>query len=125
MAGLPWEAPGGGDASGVGTGNINTTLQDGNRLFASLLDLLQNLFPRTFGTFTMPAASSYVVTDSTVGTGTYILPPIPVNASAATLMSSAQSLYVVPANGQFTVFTASGVAAAGTEQFKYVGFTPV
>lgn len=104
--------------------DIATKLQAGNQLMAKLVGIFSNLFPRSTGTFTLSAASSKVVTDVNVAT-TSIITLMPTNAAAATLMGSTKCLYVTPASGSFTVTTASGAAAAGTETFSYSVNTPV
>jgi hypothetical protein len=50
----------------------------------------------------------------------------PANASAGTIMGSAKSIYIsaIVAGTSFTLTTASGTAAAGTEQFYYTINTP-
>ena len=71
------------------------------------------------GTFTMAAAASKSVTD-TACKGTSVVTLTPTNAAAGTLLGSAKCLYVTAANGSFTVTTASGASAAGTETFAYM-----
>ena len=112
--------------SAVGLGDINTTLKNSNQNFSQLLQLLGALFPRTTGTFTLAAAATTTVTQPEVQSNSIIV-PLPTNSAAATLMGSNKSLYVSAktAGTSFTVATASGVAAAGTEQFQYYIITPV
>lgn len=112
--------------SSVGLGDINTTLKNANQNFSQFLQLLQALFPRTFGTFTMPAAVTITVTQPAVSANSLVV-PLPTNASAATLMGSAKHLYpsAIVAGTSFTFATGSGVAAAGTETFAYFILTPV
>lgn len=115
------------DKSGGGvtqTTDISTKLQIGNQILAQMLDLFRNLFPRTTGTFTMAAAATKVVTDANVTTASFIM-LMPTNAAAATLQGSNESLYVTPAAGSFTVSTAAGTAAAGTETFSYAVLNPL
>ena len=104
--------------------DISNMLQASNQLMAKLVGIISNLFPRSFGTFTLSAAASTVVTDANATTSS-IITPIAINASAGTLMGSAKSLYFTRAAGSFTVTTASGVAAAGTEQFAYSLQNPI
>ncbi len=69
-------------------------------------------------TFTMAAAASKTVSSATVQAGSAIL-LIDTNAAAGTLQGSAKRLYpsaIVP-GVSFTVSTASGGNAAGTETF--------
>ena len=112
--------------SAVGLGDINTTLKNANQNVSQLLQLLGALFPRTFGTFTMPAAATVMITQPAVAANSLVI-PVPTNASAATLMGSARHLYpsAVVAGTSFTFATGSGVAAAGTETFAYFILTPV
>ena len=68
--------------------------------------------------FTMSAAASKTVSCATVLAGSAIL-LVDTNASAATLQGSAKRLYpsaIIP-GASFTVSTASGANAAGTEAF--------
>ena len=112
--------------SAVGLGDINTTLKNSNQNFSQLLQLLGALFPRTIGTFTMPAAATVTVTQPAVSANSIIV-PLPTNASAATLMGSSKHLYqsAVVAGTSFTLATGSAAAAAGTETFIYFIITPV
>jgi|WetSurMetagenome_2_1015567.scaffolds.fasta_scaffold54710_3 hypothetical protein len=75
------------------------------------------------GSFTLGAAATKVVNDANVGAAStvYIMPS---NAAAATLMSGAKALYHSANNGgvSFTVATADGNNAAGTETFNYLLF---
>lgn len=111
--------------------DINTTLQGNGRnlnaAIALLIETLEALFlPRSTGSFTLSAAASTVVANTEV-TATSLPILIPTNAAAATLMAGAQSLYLSArtAGASFTVSTASGVAAAGTETFSYILVNPV
>lgn len=78
-----------------------------------------------FGTFTLGAAASTVVTNSAVQSNSYIS-YTPTNAAAATLMSTSEALYTsAQSHGvSFTVTTADGGAAAGTETFSYIIINP-
>ncbi len=102
----------------AGIDDVATNLGLSNQLMAKLITVISALFPRSIGTFTMAAAASKVVTDANVTTSSFIS-LMPTNAAAGTLMGSTKSLYVTLAAGTFTVTTASGVAAAGTETFTY------
>ena len=72
------------------------------------------------GSFTLGATINTVVANVNATAASVIL-IIPTNAAAATLMGSVKSLYVSTktAGVSFTVTTANGVAAAGTENFDY------
>ncbi len=123
---MNWLTSGGNGAPSASSGvnDIPTKLQISNQILAQLLDLFTNLFPRAVGTFTMAAAASKVVTDASVTTASFIA-LMPTNAAAGTLQGSNESLYVTPAAGSFTVTTAAGTAAAGTETFSYAVFNPL
>lgn len=74
----------------------------------------------TTGTFTLAAAATTTVPQPAVKTNSNI-DLTATNASAGTLQGSVKSLYIsalVP-GASFTVATASGGAAAGTETFSY------
>lgn len=73
------------------------------------------------GSFTLSAASSTVVNNPLVWTYTTVF-IFPTNAAAATLMQGTKSLYISAktAKTSFTVTTADGTAAVGTETFGYV-----
>lgn len=79
----------------------------------------------TYGTFTLAAAATTVVTEPATQSNSFINITA-TNASAATLMGSAKSLYISAKTpgASFTVATASAVAAAGTETFSYSIVTP-
>lgn len=112
---------------GQSLGSINdiaTKLQMGNQIAAQMLQLFTNLFPRVTGSFTMAAAASKVVTDTAVTSSSFIM-LTPTNAAAGTLQGSNECLYVTPASGSFTVTTAAGTAAAGTETFAYCVLNPL
>lgn len=109
---------------GAALNDVSTKLQIGNQILAQMLDLFTNLFPRSVGTFTMAAAASKVVTDANVTTSS-VITLTPTNAAAGTLQGSNECLYVTPAAGSFTVATAAGTNAAGTETFSYLVFNPL
>lgn len=73
------------------------------------------------GAFTMDAAASKVVSNGGVTANSRIF-LMPTNAAAATLMAGANSLYISAksAGVSFTVATAGGGAAAGTETFNFL-----
>ncbi len=104
--------------------DIANKLQAGNQLMGKLVGIFSTLFPRSTGTFTMAAAASKVITDANVTTSS-LVQLVPTNAAAGTLMGSNKALYVTLAAGSFTVATASGAAAAGTETFSYSVSNPL
>lgn len=106
----------------AGVTDVVTQLQG---IVRQLTALVQAINGRAiFGTFTMPAAATATITQPGVkATSVVILTPT--NASAATLMGASTSLYyTITAGASFTVSTASGANAAGTETFSYVVQTP-
>ena len=104
--------------------DIVSKLQMANENMGRLVNIIGGWFPRAFGSFTMSATASKTVTDANCSSSSYVV-LIPTNAAAGTLQGSTKCLYVTAANGSFTVTTASGVAAAGTETFNYLIFTPL
>ena len=94
-----------------------------NRNLAEIASILRSAFPLTAvqGTFTCSAAASTVVTDASVK-ATSVIVITPTNAAAGTLQGAATCLYLSArtADTSFTVTTASGGAAAGTETFQYL-----
>jgi hypothetical protein len=92
---------------------------------SQVITTLNNVFPRTVGSFTMPAAATATVTQPAVKANSDVLLQA-TNASAATLMGSAKALYIstIAAGSSFTVATASGGNAAGTETFAYIVVSP-
>lgn len=106
-----------------GVTDVVTQLQG---IVRQLTALVQAITGRVVsGTFSMTASASLVVTDPAVKSQSSIYLQA-TNASAATLMGSTKSLYISAktAGASFTVATASGVAAAGTETFSYTIYTP-
>ncbi len=85
-----------------------------------------NIYGKFFGSFTMAAAATYVKADARVrmdgATNKSKIVLIPTNAAAATLQSGANVIYLsaTTANTNFTVSTAGGGNAAGTETFDYI-----
>ena len=79
----------------------------------------------TYGTFTLAAAASTTIPNASVE-GNSVISPRATNAAAATLMGSNKALYVsaIVPQVSFTVSTASGANAAGTETFSYIINSP-
>jgi hypothetical protein len=100
-------------------------LSAGNKDILALVAAIQAVFPRVSGSFTLGAAASTTVTQPGIAANGFPL-LVPTNAAAATLMGSAKALYLsaVVAGASFTVATASGGNAAGTEIFAYVLVNP-
>lgn len=94
-----------------------------NKNLAELVSVLRTAFPLhcNTGSFTLSAAATKTVVDTTIKAGSIVF-LMPTNAAAATLISGAKSLYVSArtAGASFTVATADGTNATGTEQFEYI-----
>lgn len=105
--------------------DISTKLQSLIQGQSAIYQALNGIFRNT-GTFLMGASASTIVPNAGIQASSRIL-FLPENSAAATLMGSNKSLYVSArvVGTSFTAATASGVAAAGTEQFFYVVITPV
>jgi hypothetical protein len=93
---------------------------------ATVNTTIGNVLPRVLGTFTLAAAASTVVAQPQAQANSSIR-LTPTDASAATLMGSAKSLYLasISPGVSFTVSTANGTNAAGTETFQYALYNPV
>lgn len=93
-----------------------------NELLGLLIKALTSIFPRVAGTFTLSAAATTTVAQPAITANSFVF-PFPINASAATLMAGAKSLYqdraANVAGASFSMKTADASAAAGTEQFAY------
>lgn len=92
---------------------------------SQLIQTIVALFPRVSGSFTLTAAPTTTVTQPGIKANS-IVTLTPSNAAAATLMGSAKALYVslLTAGASFTVSTANGTSAAGTETFSYTVINP-
>lgn len=92
-----------------------------NSNLGALVQAFKTGFPISsyLGTFTMAGAATKSVTDTHCKSTSLVL-LMETNAAAGTLQGSAKHLYITPASGSFTVATASGAAAAGTETFSYL-----
>lgn len=114
----------GSGGQGWGSG-LMAVLQNGVTAINGLTTMLQNIWPRTTGTFTLAAAPSTVVAQPAVK-ATSVIMLTPTNAAAGTLMGSAKALYVsaiAPGIG-FTVATANATNATGGETMSYAIFNP-
>jgi hypothetical protein len=118
-----------GQGSGA-TGDLVTTLQGVTRqlstMNANTLTLIAAISARAFGTFTLAAAVSTVVTQTAVKASS-VIQLTPTNAAAAALMGSAKALYVsaLTPGASFTVSTGNATNAVGTETFQYTIASPV
>ena len=93
-----------------------------NGNLGQIVSVLKAAFPLhvSTGSFTLGAAATKTVSDTNVKAGSLIF-WTKTNASAGTLEGSAKGLYLSAkvAGTSFTVATASGGTAAGTETFSY------
>lgn len=107
--------------------SVVNELNAGNQILseiASALSTIAGQFTTTSGgSFTLSAAASLVVSNTSVASGSKIV-LTPTNSAAATLTGSNAALYVSAKTGgaSFTVSTASGASASGTETFDYMIF---
>jgi len=116
----PSGPPGQGTAGGT---DVVTQLQGIVRQLAAWVKAFTGR--QTFGSFTMAAAATTTVSQAGVQANSSIVLS-PTNAAAATLVGGAHSPYVsaISPGVSFTVATADGGAAAGTETFQYLITTP-
>jgi hypothetical protein len=112
------------------TSQLTAIAINGASLVENISKLIQTLstilpFSGTFGSFTCSAAASTTVPQPAAAANSFIV-LMPTNAAAGTLMGSTRSLYVSArtAGTSFTVTSASGVAASGTEAFSYILINP-
>lgn len=100
--------------------NGNTLLQTLITSIGTLTTAIQSVLPRIFGSFTLNAAASTTVLQAGIKANAMVK-WTPTNAAAATLEGSAKALYLasISPGVSFTVATASGGNAAGTETFQY------
>lgn len=112
-----------GGQGSAGSTDIVTALQGIVRQLSALVAAVQGRV--TFGTTTLSAAATTVVSTTAVRANS-VVSLTPTNAAAATLQSGTKSLYVsaIASGTSFTLATADGTAAAGTETFSYVINTP-
>lgn len=113
--------PGQGSAGGT---DVVTALQGIIRQLSAWVAAFQNR--TSYGSVTLAAAATTVVSNGFTG-GNSLVILTPTNAAAATLMGSAAAPYVsvLSPGVSFTIATADGSAAAGTESFNYQLITPV
>lgn len=109
----------------AGLDDLATIGNNTNQLLSKLIITIMGIFPRISGSFTLAAAATTTVIQTNTAANSIVL-LMPTNAAAGTLMGSTKSLYISArtVGASFTVATASGVAAAGTETFSYVIVNP-
>jgi hypothetical protein len=113
-------------ASGQGTAGVTDAVTQLQGIVRQLSNWVTAFTGRTvYGSFTLTAAATTVVAEPSTKSNSFIQ-LTPTNAAAGTLVGSAAALYVSTktAGASFTVATASGGAAAGTEMFSYSLSTP-
>lgn len=108
----------------MNTMNVDNTVdKNRNQILSQLVVALTGALgvKGTCGTFTMGAAASTVVAEAEV-TATSFIFLMATNAAAGTLVGSTESPYISAksAGVSFTVATADGGSAAGTETFSYL-----
>lgn len=112
------------NSEGGGNAAVVVQLQGIVQQLSALVGVFSGRF--VFGTFSLAASATTTVQNASVQSNSDVVFS-PSNAAAATLMGSNDSLYVSAkaAGVSFTVATASGAAAAGTETFSYYIITPM
>ena len=116
----------GGQPPGQGTAGITDLVNLLHGILTQLTNWVSAFNERlVYGTFTLGAAATTEVLQPAAQANSQISFTA-LNASAGTLMGSTESLYLSSINPgvSFTVATASGSNAAGTEQFQYKITTP-
>lgn len=110
--------------------NLTNIETNGKLLLNAVYSVQQAIlttFPRAYGSFTLSAAATTTIANSSVVAGSIVI-PFPTNAAAATLMGSAKCLYqdttLNVVGTSFSLKTGNGVAAAGTETFNYIMINP-
>ena len=113
-------APGQGTAGGT---DVVTQLQGIVRQLGAWVQAFRGR--QLFGTFTLSAAATTTIPNTGV-LGNSAISWVPTNAAAATLLSGSKNLYrsAISAGTSFTVATADGTSAAGTETFSYTITNP-
>ena len=116
-----WQPPGQGTS---GVTDAVTQLQNIARQLGNWVAAFKGR--STFGSFTFPAAATVTVAQPAVAANSMITLTA-TNAAAGTLVGSAKAPYIsaISPGISFTVATASGGNAAGTEIFQYGIFTPL
>ena len=106
--------------------DVVTQLSAGVRVQSKLVQTVMGLAQQSIGQFTWPAAVSTTITNANVTANSHISLSA-LNSAAGTLVGSNKSWYVSArvTGTSFTVSTASGVAASGTEQFSYLITNPL
>jgi hypothetical protein len=97
-----------------------------NQLLGLIVEALRGITRFKIGTFNAANATSTVVNDTSVSASSFI-GLMETNAAAGTLQAGTNRLYVSArsAGTSFTVATAGGGSAAGTETFVYIIISPL
>lgn len=113
------------DQATTGLTDLNTSVQTLTKTLAQLIQTVSSIFPRVNGTFTLSAAATTTVTQTSI-TASSIIVLMPTNAAAGTLVGSVKSPYISArtVGASFAVSTANAAAAAGTETFSYFVVNP-
>lgn len=111
---------------GASIADVVVALNQANRNSSLLVQTMSSVLPRITGSFTLSAAATTTVTQPAVKANSVINWNNPTNAAAATLMGGTKALYLsgIVAGASFSLTTANGTAAAGTEAFQYFIFNP-
>mgnify|MGYP001570164330 CR=1 FL=1 len=104
--------------------DLVSVMKGGVQNLGQLVNVIQNIFPRTIGTFTLSNATVTVVTQPAVKANSVVF-FTPTNATAA-LVQRTMGLFhsASTAGASFSISTQSGTAA-GTETFEYVVINPI
>jgi hypothetical protein len=103
--------------------DLNSTLQGLNKNVSQLITVIQQIFPRINGSFTLSNATTTIVTEPSISANS-IVSWQPTNATAALTIRTA-GLYksAQTAGTGFSLSTQNG-SAIGTETFSYFVVTP-
>jgi len=105
--------------------DVVSKLADGNQNMSKLITVIQAIFPRVTGTFTLNGTATTTISQAAVKANAVVW-WTPTNAAAGTIEGSAKKLFLasVTAATNFVVTTSNAGTTAGTETFQYVVFNP-
>lgn len=116
------------DASvpGGGMQDLVSTQKAGVRYLGLIYTILNALFPRINGSFTMTATATLAVAEPRVQANSIVFLQ-PTNAAAGTMQGGSKNLYpsLISAGVGFTVATADGTDGSATATFSYFVVNPV